>query len=323
MKTALITGISGQDGSYLAELLLRKNYRIVAITHHDLKEGDKLFGNYKSFYRNIIWEKIDLSETEKIQGFLKKNTPDEVYHLGARSFPSGGFSNNFDAFDDNARGVYNLLDAVFEVNPLARFFFAGTSEMFGDNPKLVMNEEERFYPKTMYGISKLVGHELVRNYRDNMGHFAVTGILFNHESPRRGEEFVTRKITQAAAKIKLGIQKKLVLGSLDSKRDWGDAEDYVEGFYLSLQDEKPSDFVFSSGKLHTVRDFVSIAFSTLDLKYEDYIELDPAFNRPGKYDIVGDSSKAHRVLGWKPKTSFEELVHQMVKSDYDSLKGNS
>lgn len=319
MKTALITGVSGQDGSFLAELLLEKGYRVTAITHHELNESDKLFSNYKGFYKDITWEKIDLSEGEKLLHFLKKNSPDEVYHLGARSFAAAGFRNNYDAFDDNTRGVYNLLSAVFDVQPDARFFFAGTSEIFGDNPKLRMTEDDRFFPRTMYGLSKLVGHELVRNYRENFGRFAVTGLLFNHESHRRGEEFVTRKISLAAAKIKLGMQKKLVLGSLDSKRDWSAAEDFVEGFYLSLQVKMPADYIFASGNLHSVRDFVSIAFSTLGLKYEDHVEIDQTFNRPSKVDLVGDSSKAQKILGWTPKSSFENMVTRMVQADYDAL----
>lgn len=319
MKTALITGVSGQDGSFLAELLLQKGYRVTAITHHDLDGTDKLFSNYRSFYKSITWQKIDLAESEKVLHFIKKNPPDEVYHLGARSFAAAGFRNNYDAFDDNTRGVYNLLSAVFDINPSARFFFAGTSEIFGDNPKLRMTEEDRFFPRTMYGLSKLVGHELVRNYRENFGRFAVTGLLFNHESHRRGEEFVTRKISLAAAKIKLGQQNKLVLGSLDSRRDWSAAEDFVEGFYLSLQAATPSDYIFASGKLHSVRDFVTIAFSTLGLNYEDHVEIDQTFNRPSKVDLVGDSTKAQKTLGWTPHSSFENMVTRMVQADFDAL----
>lgn len=319
MKTALITGISGQDGSLLAEFLLGKGYRVTALSHHDLHPGEKRFSNYQSFYKDITWQNTDLSDAASVSEFVKKNNPDEVYHLGAQSFPSAGFQENFPAFKANTEGVYNLLAGVYSAKPEAKFFFAGSSEIFGDNEKGTMTEEDRFYPKTMYGLSKLMGHELVRNYR-NLGKFAVTGFLFNHESPRRGEEFVTRKITLAAARIKLGLQKKLTLGSLDSKRDWSAAEDFVEGFYLSLQAGKPSDYVFSSGRLHTVRDFATIAFATLDLKLEDHFEIDERFNRPSKFDLVGDPSKAKSVLGWKPKFTFEQIVERMVKADYDELR---
>lgn len=320
MKTALITGISGQDGSLLADLLLSKGYKVCAISHHELNASDSKARNYKHFLPQIQWVHADFKETTKIADFLKMNTPDEVYHLGAQSFPSAGFSGNYPAFDANAAGVYNLLSLVYEANPSARFFFAGSSEIFGDNAQVTMNEASAFYPKTMYGISKLVGHELIRNYRENLNKFTVTGFLFNHESPRRGEEFVTRKITLGAAKIKLGLEKKLILGSLDSKRDWSAAEDFVEGFHLALNHSKAQDYVFSSGKLHTVRDFVEVVFGSLGLKYEDHIELNPAFNRPSKFDLVGDFTRAKTELGWKHKVSFEQMIDRMVKADLDYLK---
>lgn len=321
MKTALITGISGQDGSLLAELLLTKGYKVTAITHHDLDASQKLYQNYKNILGSIFWESMDLGDTSKVTRFLEKHRPDEVYHLGAQSFPSAGFSDNYSAFEANTRGTYELLAAAFRVNPGARFFFAGSSEIFGDNPQGIMSEEDRFFPKTVYGISKLMGHELVRNYRENMARFAVTGFLFNHESPRRGEEFVTRKITLAAARIKLGLQKKLILGSLDSKRDWSAAEDFVKGFHLSLQANGASDYVFASGELRTVKDFVTKAFETLDLNWKEFVDIDQNFNRPAKFDLRGNSSRARTVLGWQPEISFEAMVERMVKSDYDLVRG--
>jgi GDPmannose 4,6-dehydratase len=321
MKTALITGISGQDGSLLADLLLLKGYRVIALSNHDLLESESSrFKNYQQLLRSIVWLHAPLNDTKKILSFLNLNVPDEVYHLGAQSFPSSGFGHNYDAFNANSEGIYNLLFCAYEVNPSVKFFFAGSSEMFGDNPNGMMNEEEKFYPKTMYGISKLVGYELVRNYRDNMSKFALTGILFNHESTRRGEEFVTRKITLAAAKIKLGLQKKLILGSLDSKRDWSAAEDFVEGYFLALQAARPQDYVFSSDVLHTVRDFVNLAFRCLDLNYQDYIEINESFNRPSRYDLRGNSKKARLELNWKPKFTFEQVVERMVRSDFDLIQ---
>lgn len=320
MKTALITGISGQDGSLLAELLLAKNYKVVAITHHPMGESDPKFENYKSFIKQIDWKQINLADKTSLDSFIKQQVADEVYHLGAQSFPSAGFSGNYPNFQSNTEGTYNLLASVYEYNPEARFFFAGSSEIFGDNPNSVMTETEKFHPKTMYGISKLVGHELIRNYRENLNRFTVTGFLFNHESPRRGEEFVTRKITLAAARIKLGLQKKITLGSLDAKRDWSAAEDFVEGFHLALNAKNPDDYVFASGELHTIRDFLSLAFSSLDLNYDDHLEINEAFNRPAKFDLSGDSSKAKKILGWKPRYNFEQVVERMVKADYDRLK---
>lgn len=320
MKTALITGISGQDGSLLAELLLAKGYKVTAITHHEMGSSDSKFGNYQSFIKDIQWKKINLADKSSLDSFLKSTVPDEVYHLGAQSFPGAGFSGNYSNFQANTEGTYNLLASVFKINPSARFFYAGSSEIFGDNPNGLMNEEDKFLPKTMYGISKLVGHELIRNYRYNLNRFTVTGFLFNHESPRRGEEFVTRKITLAAARIKLGLQQKLVLGSLDAKRDWSAAEDFVEGFHLALNAKTASDYVFASGKLHTIRDFLNLAFSSLGLKYEEYLEINEAFSRPAKFDLAGDASKARNLLGWKPKYNLEQVVERMVKADYDRLK---
>lgn len=319
MKTALITGISGQDGSYMAEYLLSKGYKVIAIAHHALGEGDSKYKNYKSFLNDIEWKAYPLTAKKEVDAFLQTRVPDLVFHLGAQTFPSAGFDTDLNPFHSNCEGTYNLLSSVYTINPQARFFFAGSAEIFGDNSNLSMDENERFYPKTMYGISKLVGHELIRNYRDNLQKFALTGFLFNHESPRRGEEFVTRKITLAAARIKLGMQDKLVLGSLDSKRDWSAAEDFIEGFYLALTAKEAKDYVFSSGTLHTVGEFVDLAFKAVGLDYRKYIELDQRFNRPAKYDLKGNSSRAQNELGWKPKVKFETIVERMVKEDFDML----
>ncbi len=320
MNSALITGISGQDGSLLAKYLLNKGYEVYAIAHHDLDEKDVKFQNYKDFYKDIKWSVIDLSEREKLDRFIKISKPNEVYHLGAQSFPATGFDQNYSSFQSNTLGVYNLLASTFYTNQAAKFFFAGSAEMFGDNVNLLMDENELFRPKTMYGISKLVGHELIRNYRDNLQKFTVTGILFNHESPHRGEEFVTRKISLAAAKIKLGLQKELILGSLKTKRDWSAAEDFVEGFHLALNAPVAQDYVFASGELHTIEEFVNIAFSHFGLNYHDYVRLDERFNRPSRYDLVGNPTRAKTILKWNSKFCFEEIVIRMVESDYNRLK---
>jgi GDPmannose 4,6-dehydratase len=320
VKTALITGISGQDGSLLAELLLKKNYRVTAISNHNLKEDSPLKRNYQHLLNDLSWEFFDLKEIKKTSAFIQKYSPDEVYHLGAQSFPENNFSTTLPVFNQNVETTYTLMDVLFRENPTSRFFFAGSSEMFGENPLKVMNEESRFYPKSMYGISKLVGYEVVRNYREQFSRYCVTGILFNHESERRGHQFVTRKITTTAAKIKLGLEKKLVLGSLETKRDWGAAEDFVEGYFLSLNAKTAQDYVFATGKLHSIREFAKASFEVLGLNYEDYIEIDERFNKKTDFNICGDSSKAHRDLHWQPKITFENLIERMVRSDFDLAK---
>lgn len=317
MTTSLITGITGQDGSLLADYLLSLGHKVVGITNHALTSEDRKFRNYQHLMKSTEIHTLDLSDEAGVLKLVKSINPDHCYHLGAQSFAGAGFTGNFDGFRSNTQSVYNLLGALKDTNPESRFFFAGSSEIFGSNPNVSMNESSAFLPRTMYGISKLSGHEIVRNYREQMQFHASTGFLFNHESPRRGEEFVTRKITLAAAKIKLGLQKELFLGSLDSKRDWSYAGDFVKAFHQIISLNEATDFVLGSGEVHTVRDFVSIAFEALNLNYEDYVKIDPQFDRPSPFYLVSDTKKAKEKLNWKPTKTFSELVTLMVQSDFD------
>lgn len=317
MTTALITGITGQDGSLLADYLLGLGHKVVGITNHALTPDDRKYRNYKHLINTTEIFTIDLADESGVLDLIKSIKPDHCYHLGAQSFPGAGFTGNFNGFKSNTQSVYNLLGALKQVSPLSRFFFAGSSEMFGSNPGIHMNERSNFLPRTMYGISKLCGHELVRNYREQFNYHASTGFLFNHESPRRGEEFVTRKITLAAAKIKLGLQKELTLGSLDSKRDWSYADDFVKAFHAIISLKEATDFVLGSGEVHTVREFVDITFKSLNLNYEDFVKIDPQFDRPNPFYLVSDTNKAKEKINWKPSKTFEELVTLMVKEDFD------
>jgi GDPmannose 4,6-dehydratase len=317
MTTSLITGITGQDGSLLADYLLSLGHKVVGITNHALLPEDKKSKNYKHLLNSTEIHTIDLTDEAGVLKLITAINPDHCYHLGAQSFPGVGFTGNYDGFRSNTQSVYNLLGALKETNPTSRFFFAGSSEVFGSNPEVCMNENSKFLPRTMYGISKLCGHELVRNYREQFAYHSSTGFLFNHESHRRGEEFVTRKITLAAAKIKLGVQKDLFLGSLDSKRDWSYAGDFVKAFHDIISLKEASDFVLGSGEVHTVREFVSIAFKTLNLNYEDFVKIDPQFDRPNPFYLVANTKKAKAKINWKPSKTFEELVALMVREDFD------
>lgn len=320
-KRALITGITGQDGSYLAEMLLAKGYEVFGLVRrvsfedeaHRLKRithiKDKLHllaGSLESF--------------PSIYSAVRDCQPDEVYHLAAQSYVSYSFDDEFSTFNTNINGTHYILSACKELAPDCRIYFAGTSEMFGRPESYPQNEETSLSPTTAYGISKVAGFHLVRNYRENYRLFACSGILYNHESPRRGYEFVTRKITSHVAKIQLKLADRLELGNLDAKRDWGHAQEYMEAVWLMLQQPKPSDYVLSTGKLHSVRDFCQEAFSYVGLDYEDWVLINPQFYRQEKQVLVGDSSRARKELGWRPKKTFKEIIHEMVDHDMHLLK---
>jgi len=317
MSTALITGITGQDGSYLAEFLLSKSYRVVGLTRHTTT-GD--FSRIQHIRDQITLAQADLHDQGSLLSVLNTYKPDEIYNLGGQSNTQLSWSQTVLTAEATAIGVARLLECMHQVVPNARFYQASTSEMFGDAPYSPQNERTPFNPRNPYGISKVYGHFMTVNYRQHFGLYAVSGILYNHESPRRGLEFVTRKITHGAAQIKLGLADKLVLGSLDAVRDWGFAGDYVRAMWLMLQQDKPDDYVIGTGILHTVREFCEVAFSTLDLDYRDYVVVDPALVRPSEeFPLLADPSYARKILGWRSETSFEQLVQMMVEADLKAL----
>ncbi|MFZ4712588.1 MAG: GDP-mannose 4,6-dehydratase [Bacteriovoracaceae bacterium] len=319
-KRALITGITGQDGSYLAEHLLSLGYEVHGITRNSAIEDHGRLWRLQNILDKITLHTGSVESTPSLYRILTKIRPDECYHFAAQSFVSFNFEDEFSTMGTNVSGTHNLLAAIHQINPQCRFYFSGTSEMFGNTELFPQNETTAFHPRTVYGISKVVGFELTRNYRESYKMFACTGILYNHESPRRGMEFVTRKITSSAAKIKLGMQKDITLGNIDAERDWGYAPDYVRAMHLMLNYSKATDFVIGTGKLHTVRDFLDVAFGELGLKYQDHIKHDPKFNRPIGNKLVGNPQKAHDLLGWKPTIAFDQMVREMVRSDYDYYK---
>jgi len=316
-KKALITGITGQDGSYLAEFLIEKGYEVHGIVRRVALEAPE----HRLYRLRKITDKIHLhpASLESFASIFKvaeKVKPDECYHLAAQSFVSYSFDDEFSTINTNISGTHFVLAALKERAPKCKFYFAGSSEMFGKVLEVPQTEKTIFHPRSPYGISKVAGFDLTRNYREAYGMFACNGILFNHESPRRGFEFVTRKITSAVAKIKLGLQKELSLGNLDAKRDWGFSGDYVEAMWLMLQQEKPDDFVISTGETHSVKEFVQEAFSHVDLDWEKYIKIDERFFRPAEVNVLmGDYSKAKKCFDWKPKVKFAELVRMMVDED--------
>jgi GDPmannose 4,6-dehydratase len=319
-KRALITGISGQDGSYLAEHLLNLGYEVHGITRSSAIEDTSRLWRLQNVLKDIHLHTGSVESTPSLYRILSKVKPDECYHFAAQSFVSFNFEDEFTTMSTNVSGTHHLLAALYQIVPHCRFYFAGTSEMFGNAETFPQDESTKFLPRTVYGISKVVGYELVRNYRQSYNMFACTGILFNHESPRRGMEFVTRKITTTAAKIKLGMEKEIRLGNIDAQRDWGFAPDYVKAMHLMLAQEKPNDYVIGTGVLHKVRDFLDIAFSELGLKYQDYLVIDEKFNRPNSSTLVANPKKAMESLKWKPSITFEEMVRLMVKSDFDYYK---
>jgi len=321
-KTALITGITGQDGSYLSELLISKNYKVHGLVRRvALEDGNHRLWRLRHILNKITLHSASLESYASLVKIIQKIKPTEVYHLGAQSYVDYSFKDEFSTLNTNINGTHYILSALKEFSPKSKFYFAGSSEMFGRVLEVPQTETTPFYPRSVYGISKVAGYDLTRNYREAYKMFCCSGILFNHESPRRGYEFVTRKITHAVARIKFGIQKDLRLGNLDAKRDWGHAEDYVRAMWLMLNQSKPQDYVISTGKQYTVREFTRLAFSMAGLDYKKYIKIDKSLHRPAEVlTLLGDCKKARKELKWKPKYDFKMLVKSMVEADLDFVK---
>jgi GDPmannose 4,6-dehydratase len=320
MKNALITGITGQDGSYLAEMLLDKGYAVHGMVR---RSSTETFERISHLHDRITLHQADLNDLASLVEVIQAVRPSEVYNLAAQSFVPTSWKQPLLTTDVTATGVTRMLEALRLVDPLGtRFYQASSSEMFGKVRETPQNEQTAFYPRSPYGVAKVYGHFITVNYRESYGMFCVSGILFNHESPRRGKEFVTRKVTDAVARIKLGLQKELRIGNLEARRDWGFAGDYVRAMWLMLQQEKPEDYVIASGQSHTVRELIEIAFSHVGLDWQKFTRQDPAFMRPAEVDVLlGDPTKARRVLGWKPEVSFEQLVKMMVDADLKRYGG--
>jgi GDPmannose 4,6-dehydratase len=322
MKTALITGITGQDGPYLAEFLLSKGYKVFGLVR---RLSTPNMENIKHIYDKLELVSGDLLDQGSLTDAIKNSKPDEVYNLAAQSFVKASWDQPVLTGEFTALGVTRMLEAIRTVDPKIKFYQASSSEMFGKVTESPQKETTRFHPRSPYGVAKVYGHYITVNYRESYNIFACSGILFNHESPRRGIEFVTRKITNAVARISLGKQEKVELGSLEPKRDWGFSGDYVEAMWLMLQQKQPDDYVIASGENHSVREFVQEAFSVVGIKdWEKYVVADKGkYMRPAEVDyLIGDASKARKVLGWEPKTSFKDLVKIMVESDLKKEKGN-
>ena len=321
-KKALITGITGQDGSYLAEHLLSLGYEVHGIVRRvALEDPTHHLWRILPIADRLNFHSGTLESFPALYKILREVQPDECYHLAAQSFVSISFEDEFSTMQTNINGTHYLLAAIKDTSPECRFYFAGSSEMFGKVEETPQRETTRFHPRSVYGITKVAGFELTRNYREAYDLFTCTGILFNHESPRRGYEFVTRKISSTAARIKLGLEKELRLGNIDAKRDWGFSGEYVQMMHIMLQQDNPDDYVIGTGKTHSVREFMQIVFEELKLNYEDYLVIDPRFYRPAEVEfLVADPSKAREKLGWEPKVTFSELALKMVRYDYDKLK---
>jgi len=322
MKKALITGISGQDGSYLAEFLLSKDYEVHGLVRRvALEDETHRLWRLRNFKDKITLHSGSLESYASLVKIIEKIKPDEIYHLAAQSYVSYSFEDEFSTINTNVNGTHYVLSAVKEFSKKSKFYFAGSSEMFGKVEETPQNEKTRFHPRSAYGISKVTGFELTRNYREAYGINACTGILFNHESPRRGFEFVTRKISHSVARIKHGLQKKISLGNIDSKRDWGHAKDYVEAMWLMLNRGNNKDFVIGTGEQHSVREFAEKAFNFVNLNYKDYVKIDQKLIRPAEVDtLLADYSGAKKEFNWQPKISFENLVNEMVESDLKFVK---
>lgn len=317
MPTALITGITGQDGSYLAELLLSKGYKVVGVAR---RSSTPTFERIEHLLDDITVVQGDMHDQGSLFNLLAEHRPTEIYNLAAQSFVPTSWNQPALTGEVTALGVTRLLEAIRYIDPGIRFYQASSSEMFGKVQEVPQKETTPFYPRSPYGVSKVYGHWITVNYRESFNLFAVSGILFNHESPRRGLEFVTRKISDGAARIKLGLAKELRLGNLDSRRDWGFAGDYVEAMWLMLQQDAPEEFVIGTGETHSVREFCEIAFGHLDLDYNRYVVQDERYYRPAEVDLlISDPSKARSVLGWEPAVSFKELVTMMVDADLERL----
>ncbi len=318
-KRALITGITGQDGSYLAELLLEEGYEVTGMVR---RSSTVTFERIAHLQDRIATVHGDLLDQASMIELLRTYRPHEVYNLAAQSFVQTSFSQPLLTGDVTALGVTRVLDAIRIVDPDIRFYQASSSEMFGKVVEVPQSEATPFYPRSPYGVAKVYGHWITVNYRESYDLFGCSGILFNHESPRRGLEFVTRKISNAVAKIKLGQADELRLGNLDAKRDWGFAGDYVRAMWLMLQQDSPDDYVVSTGETHSVREFCEVAFGHVGLDYNDFVVVDDAFFRPAEVDLlVGDATHAHEALGWRPEVGFEDLVTMMVDADLDLLSG--
>ncbi len=320
-RRALITGITGQDGSYLAELLVSKGYDVHGIVRRvALEDPEHRLARLASVRDRITLHAASLESYASIYGAVAAIVPHECYHLAAQSFVSYSFDDEFSTLNANINGTHFLLASVKHVAPHCRFYFAGSSEMFGKVEEVPQNERTRFHPRSSYGISKVCGFELTRNYREAYDMHASSGILFNHESPRRGFEFVTRKITSGIAQIVAGKKKQLTLGNLDAKRDWGHAREYVQAMWLMLQQPDPDDYVAATGETHSVREFAEAAFACVGLDYKEYVVCDSQLYRPAEVDVlVGDAAKAKAALGWQARISFHDLVREMVENDCEVL----
>jgi GDPmannose 4,6-dehydratase len=316
-KRALITGITGQDGSYLAEHLLGLGYKVHGIVRRvALEMPEQRFGRIYHLLDRIDLHPASLESYPSIFHVVSQHEFDECYHLAAQSFVAESFSDGFSTLNTNINGTHYMLAAFRELRPTCRFYFAGSSEMFGKVTENPQNENTPFHPRSPYGISKVAGFELTRNYRESYGMYACSGMMFNHEGPRRGFEFVTRKITSTVARIKLGMAKEVRLGNLEARRDWGHAADYVRAMHLMLQQPEPDDYVVATGETHTVREFCELAFGEVGLDYREYVKIDERRRRPAEVDqLVGDATKARTKLGWAPTRTFRELVREMVLND--------
>jgi GDPmannose 4,6-dehydratase len=320
MPTALVTGITGQDGSYLAELLLSKGYTVVGMVR---RSSTVTFERINHIQDQINIVQGDLHDQSSLVEIIEEYEPAEIYNLAAQSFVPTSWSQPVLTGEVTGLGVTRILEAIRHVNPKIRFYQASTSEMFGKVVEVPQKESTPFYPRSPYGVAKLYGHWITINYRESYDLFAVSGILFNHESPRRGLEFVTRKVTNGVARIKKGLTKEIRLGNLESRRDWGFAGDYVRAMWQMLQQPKPEDYVIGMGETHAVRELCELAFNHVGLDYREYVVQDPKFYRPAEVDLlVSDPTKAHEKLGWKPNVSFSQLVRQMVDADLDRISEN-
>ncbi len=325
MRKALITGITGQDGSYLSEFLLEQGYEVHGIVRRvAMEDPEHRLWRIRHLIDKLFLHSGSLENYASIFNIIEQVTPDECYHLAAQSFVSYSFEDAFSTINTNINGTLHILSAIKEKVPKCKYYFAGSSEMFGLAKETPQRESTPFHPRSPYGISKVAGFHLTQNYREAYDVFACSGILFNHESPRRGFEFVTRKISRAVAEIKLGRRKQLKLGNLEAKRDWGFAGDYVRAMWLMLQQDAPDDFVIATGKTYSVKEFAEKAFEHVGLKWQDHVVLDEKFYRPSEVHLLkGDFCKAEKKLGWQPKVQFDELVAMMVEGDLKELdKGN-
>jgi GDPmannose 4,6-dehydratase len=321
-KRALITGITGQDGSYLAEFLIKKGYEVHGVVRRVALEDTKhRLWRIRHILKKVILHPGSLESYPSIFRVIEKIKPHECYHLAAQSFVSYSFEDEFSTIDTNINGTLHVLSAIKEKAPKCRFYFAGSSEMFGLVKETPQNEDTPFHPRSPYGISKTAGFYITQNYREAYNIFACSGILFNHESPRRGFEFVTRKISLGVARIKLGLEKELRLGNLEAKRDWGYAPDFIEAMWLMLQRKSPDDYVIATGETHSVREFVEMAFRYVGLNWKEYVVSDNSFYRPAEVHLLkGDCSKARKLLRWKQKVGFKDLVKIMVEADLEYVK---